>query len=544
METFQTWIRLHPDSTDDTMVTSVQARMHDPLWLLGRQWQFDELRHDAGATPVDVRIEGVVSPLTRLRGGAAEPAASGSATIGITRVPLEALAECESVPETQFDNLRLRTEAGQHLLRMLRGAGLGQDRIAFWVAQSPFPAPVPETDLDTRDWLALVTGKVPDGADLPRAIRQQLTPPAGTPPLPAAEATIVRAWLTWAAARFDRPGGGPSTWDPEHMEYAFATGGMRANGEAVLVAPEYLEGRLEWYDFDEGTGTLGTTGTATPRRAFRIPAPLDFAGMPNPRFWTFEDPAVRFDTLEMLSNPDASPSPATLMVLDFALSYSDDWFLIPLKLDAWTIFDAVTVAITDVFGDVTTAQPPDGRWNMFRLESSSAPSKLSRLFLNASPAEAIDGPALEDVHFLRDEVANVAWAVERVTPHPLGVGRDTPDMASTPNVPTPPGLTWTMTPPPPPGNWFPLLPIVAGRLVLGAPWSARSQKPAGRLLADLRAPRRLHQEEVPPEGVQVVRRWQSARALDGSLHFWIGRSKTPRQTDIAPAVRFDIVDWT
>jgi hypothetical protein len=543
METFQTWIRLHPESTDDTMVTSVQARMHDPLWLLGRQWQFDDLRHDAGATPIDVRVEGVVSPLTRLRAGSAEPTAAGSASIATTRVPLETLVECEPVPETQLDNLRLRTEAGMHLLRMLRAAGIEQNRIAFWVNQSPFAGPGPDADEDTRNWLALVSGKVPDGADLPRAIRQQLTPPAGTPPLTPAEATVVRAWLAWSAARFDRPGGA-STWDPEHMEYAFATSGMRSNGEAVLVAPEYLEGRLEWYDFDEGNGTLGTTGTATPQRAFRIPAPLDFAGMPNPRFWTFEDPSVRFDALEVLANPDVAPSPATLMVLDFTLSYSDDWFLIPLKLDAWTIFDAVTVAITDVFGDVTVAQPPDGRWNLFRLESSTAPSNLSRLFLNASPAESLDGPPLEEVHFLRDEVANVAWAVERVTPHPLGCGRDTPETASTPNVPTPPGLTWTMTPPPPPGNWFPLLPLVVGRLALGTLWSARNQKPAGRVLADLRAPRRLHQEEVPPEGAQVARRWQSARALDGSLHFWIGRSKTPRKTDIAPAVRFDVVDWS
>ena len=49
---------------------------------------------------------------------------------------------------------------------------------------------------------------------------------------------------------------------------------------------------------------------------------------------------------------------------------------------------------------------------------------------------------------------------------------------------------------------------------------------------------------VPPEGAQVVRRWQSARAIDGSLRFWIGRSKTPRRTDIAPAIRFDVVKWT
>ena len=141
------------------------------------------------------------------------------------------------------------------------------------------------------------------------------------------------------------------------------------------------------------------------------------------------------------------------MVLDFAMSYSDDWFLVPITLDAWSLFDATAVAVTDVFGDVTMAGHP-------------------------------------------------------------------------------------------PGNWFPLLPIEVGRLALGALWSSRTQRPSGRLLEELRAARRpLHQEEVPPEGAQVTRRWQSARAIDGSLHFWIGRSKTPRLTDTAPAVRFDVVGY-
>jgi hypothetical protein len=176
-----------------------------------------------------------------------------------------------------------------------------------------------------------------------------------TPPIDAGEAQILRAWLAWAGSRFDQPAGGPSTWDPEHVEYAFAAAGMGATSEAVLVAPEYVEGRLEWYDFEHDAGSLGATGTATPRRSFRIPAPLDFAGMPNPRFWTFEDPGVRFDQLEMLTKADAPPSPATLMVLDFALSYSDDWFLVPIALDAWTIFEITAVAITDVFGATPAA---------------------------------------------------------------------------------------------------------------------------------------------------------------------------------------------
>jgi hypothetical protein len=540
METYPTWIRLHPESTDDTLVTSVQARMHDPLWLLARQWQFGELRHDGGATPITVRVEGTTSPLTRLGGGVDPASTTAAVSIKTTKIPPETLVERESVSEVGLDNLRLRTEAGLHLLRMLHGAGL-DGRMSFWISQSPFVPPSTEIDDDTRDWFAMVDGRVPDGAALPSAIRARLAAGA-IPPIETGEANVLRAWLTWAAARFDQAAGGPSTWDPEHVEYAFAAAGMGATGEAVLVAPEYVEGRLEWYDFEHGSGALGATGTATPKRSFRIPAPLDFAGMPNPRFWTFEDPGLRFDQLELLTNPDAPPSPATLMVLDFALSYSDDWFLVPIALDAWTIYDATTVAITDVFGDTTLAHPPEGRWNMFRLDKQGA-SDLSSLFLAAVPADANEGPALEDVHFLADEVANVAWAVERVTPHPLGYGLEAPPQPVTPDVATPSGLTWTLTPPSPPGNWFPLLPMTIGRLALGTLWNARNLKPAGRVLTDLRSPRQLHQEEVPPEGAQIVRRWQSARAIDGSLHFWIGRSKTPRRTDIAPAIRFDAVEW-
>ena len=190
----------------------------------------------------------------------------------------------------------------------------------------------------------------------------------------------------------------------------------------LLTAPEYTEGRLEWYHFEQlqASGTLGVTGQPTVHRAFRVPAPLDFAGMPNPRFWTFEDRSVQFDLIDVLSNPDVEPSPATMMVLDFALSYSDDWFLLPIALDAWSLFDATAVAVTDVFGDVTVAKPPGGRWNLFRLDSSGTRFTLSNLFVAAGPAEAIDGPPLEEVHFLADEVANVAWGVERLVPHATG----------------------------------------------------------------------------------------------------------------------------
>jgi len=544
METFPTWIRLHPASVDETLAMSVQARIHDPLWLLGRQWQFGELRHDGGATPVDVRVEGTTAPLARMRGGGADVTTGRSSAITPTGTPLEALVEREAVHEDGLEQLRLRAEAGLHLLRMLRAASLPDARVAFWLNEGAFVLPADAVfDGEGREWWEMVEGRIPDGGRLPAAIRARLATGA-TPVIDPPEATVLRAWQSWAGDRFEQPASGPSTWSPEHMEYACSVAGLGASGEVLLTVPEYTEGRLEWYHFEQGSGTLGVTGQPTVRKAFRIPAPLDFAGMPNPRFWTFEDRSVQFDLIDVLSNPNVDPSPATLMVLDFALSYSDDWFLLPMALDAWSLFDATAVALTDVFGDVTVAGHPDGRWNLFRLDAGGTPAALSNLFVAAGPAESLDGPPLEEVHFLADEVANVAWGVERLVPHVTGHAVDASGPPALPAAPTPTGLVWTLAPPPPPGNWFPLLPATIGRLALGALWSARTQRPAGQVLDELRASRQpLHQSEVPPEGAQVSRRWQSARAIDGTLHFWIGRSKTPRLSDTAPAVRFDVVEY-
>ena len=542
MEIYPTWIRLHPDSLDETMATTVQARIHDPLWMLGRQWQLGELRHDAGATPIDVRVDGMTSPISKMRGGPASATTGAVVTIKAKNAPLETLVEREAVSEVGIGGLRLRTEAGLHLLRLLRAAGLNAEAQA-WTARCPFVLPANIVlDAETRAWWDLVDGRVPDGVKLRSTIPNAIAATA-VPVIPAPEAAVLRAWLSWHSARFQTPSG-PATWDPEHMEYSFAVSAIGNGREVMLAAPEYLDGTLEWYDFEEVGGTLGATGTPTQRTVYRIPAPLDFAGMPNPRFWTFEDPSMRFDALDLLSRPDAQPSPATLMVLDFALSYSDDWFLVPIALDAWTIFEPSAITITDVFGDATTATHPDGRWNMFRLESSNNRFGLANVFLAAAPAEANEGPPLEEVHFLRDEVANVAWAVERLVPNPLLRGIEPPVPSPTQAAAAQSGLVWTLAPPSPPRNWFPLMPTDVGRLALGVLWSARDAKPTGTLLTELRTTkRRLHQEEVPNEGAQVVRRWQSARGIDGSLHFWIGRSKTPRRTDIAPALRFDLVEW-
>ena len=57
VETYPIWIRLHPQSVDDTLAVSVQARIHDPLWLLGRQWQLGEFEGEDAGTPLTVKLK-------------------------------------------------------------------------------------------------------------------------------------------------------------------------------------------------------------------------------------------------------------------------------------------------------------------------------------------------------------------------------------------------------------------------------------------------------------------------------------------------------
>lgn len=228
----------------------------------------------------------------------------------------------------------------------------------------------------------------------------------------------------------------------------------------------------------------------------------------------------------------------------FALSYSDDWFLVPMALDAWTIFEATTVAVTDVFGDVTIANPPDGRWNLFRLDTTASPPGLTRIYLAAEPAQAMEGPALEEMHLLADEVANVAWAIERVVPQPLGRGRTSRNRRQPLARPRRRGSSGRRRRPPRPETGFRSCPPPSAGSRLGC--CGRSETSARQDDCSVNCvPRvsRCTRRKCRSKARRFHAGWQSARAIDGSLHFWIGRSKTPRRSDIAPALRFDVVEY-
>jgi hypothetical protein len=205
----------------------------------------------------------------------------------------------------------------------------------------------------------------------------------------------------------------------------------------------------------------------------------------------------------------------------------------------------------------------DQRWTMFSTPEQRAPHALSDSFLlpsNAGPASQ-RGLVIEEVLFLRDEMANMAWAVEMTTENEIGkpwLGHDR-DLAihanhAPPETPdsAPPSLRYRIQTRVP-ENWIPLLPVVIdptrgditlerGAMLTDTP-NPTPIIPNGRVLAPSTLngqPYRIREEEIPREGLKVSRVICRTRGTDGSTHLWVARRKQIGRGEGSSGLRFDV----
>jgi hypothetical protein len=181
---------------------------------------------------------------------------------------------------------------------------------------------------------------------------------------------------------------------------------------------------------------------------------------------------------------------------------------------------------------------------------------ISNLFFLPPTVRALEGPVLEEVMLLRDELANLGWAIERRLESPLEVGLETvkdvaelaPALAAPRDVPAYRLATRV------PKHWVPLLPVRVSatsaevRLARGAvldlqgiPHVVSAQArildvgdPAGRLL--------IREEEVPREGLVVRRNYQAARWYDGRLFVWAGNRASVGRGEASSGLAFDALE--
>jgi len=211
---------------------------------------------------------------------------------------------------------------------------------------------------------------------------------------------------------------------------------------------------------------------------------------------------------------------------------------------------------------------PDANWSMYQLAHIRRPGNeplmkpASNLFyLPPVLSRSLQSPPVEDVLFMRDEMANVAWAIERSLESPVEqpvprTDTTTPADSAADTGGAAPGdatlprylLSTTV-----PKHWIPLLPVqlreppdrVVSRLRRGAvlqpDGSQQINKAEGRILN--KDPRLLmFDEEVPREGVHVARHYQLARWTDGSTWAWMALRKTVGRGEGSSGLRFDSVN--
>jgi hypothetical protein len=532
------WFRIEPQSDDPSPGPdrALQARIYDPAWLLGRQWQLGELTGEDAASPAWVRLRLASTPINRIEiGGVARDV--GPAEL------VEPLVEGEADAASDWP---AAVQAGQHFLAALELADLGVLAPAF---RDAYPLPVPgggsprarilrRRGLDGVALAAAARG--PDGAArLPD--RPQLTAHQDD------VLDVLRAWLAWYPA----PEPGAAAWVPERLEYTFKLGapdpsGTSGAGELVLTAPTYQGGRLDWTDLrlDPDAPGLGAAGTPAERTHSGLPTRVTYPGMPANRWWEFEDAEVSFGHIEAEGG-----DLARLLLVEFATVYGNDWFVAPCDVDLGTVLAMTALVVTDTFGQATLVTPAEQpNWSMFRL--TGAPPGM--LVLPAVAGAGLEGVPVEEVLLARDEAANLAWAIERTVTGSAGervdrheVWRDRvaalvpADLSGLPED----AVSYQLANDPP-EHWTPLVPrsdglrsirLERGEVVHG---DGTVYPPLGRLLEPGR-PLALFEEELPRSGLRVIRSWQLARQSDGRTRLWLGRRSRPGRGESRSGLAFD-----
>jgi hypothetical protein len=574
------------------MRASLSARVFDPLWLMARQWQVGEFQGEDAGMPVLARVRAQTTLLSRCHLGELPPnTMTKAAAYDPQRMPLEVMVERQRLRAANSGDvrmLRLSVEAALHFLLMLEQQPLSKAYRSAFIARFALQAPDPQlldaADEATARFVNTMVGRAPDARRIAEALRTdgatQLAADAALQIAVGDRAEVEQTaerWLAWYDDLFSEPATeSDDAWIPPRMEYALTVAGRLSEDpfdERPLTASEFHDGHLDWSSFDLNFEV--NVGTDQDRKFSSItettvPAPVVFRGAPAARYWELEDAAIEYGLM-----PVGPTDLAQLLMIEYASSYGNDWFVVPLTLPIGSLTSVSSFVVTDSFGVRSLLRPigdrtlPAPNWSMYQLAHLWRPGGDAILkpasnlfFLPPALGRSLQSPAVEDVLFMRDEMANVAWAIERSleTPVEQSVPRTdttTPrqDSASDTGAPPPragllPRYLLSSTVP---SHWIPLLPVqlaqppdkIISRLKRGAvlqpDGSQQIHSARGRILnkdADLL----MFDEEVPREGIHVARHYQLARWIDGSTWVWMALHKEVGRGEGSSGLRFDSVD--
>jgi hypothetical protein len=473
--------RLETQPTSIGMMTGLKAPLADPLWMLSRQWQFNEFQGEDAGTPLRIKFAVSGTAVDAFRSGADAQQLAWQPLDG-RGAPIETRVEAEPAWRT---HPRLRGEAGLHALRMAGPALRAALLAAYPLSLDPPTDPV--ADQAGLLWSTLFDRRTIDAVALADDLAPLIDAAGALTALPAtlvladvdAAKTVLGPWFAWFRALLYEGDEVNTSWQRNRMEYAFA---LKA-GDLALKADEYTDGHLDWDDFRLGAlvpnARLFQQSFAV---ATRHPSPVIYPGMPADRYWEFEDGNVNF------AGAEAGVTDLIRMsVTEFALTFGNDWFVVPVRLPVGWLYQVAAFEITDSFGIVAQAAPianPNGtRWTLYEL--SADPNLRGRVQHTMLLPDSVDGiqegAVLEETLLARDEMANLAWAIEKqvqgVSGEPLDRDLEAKSLAFQQQIhfdtaPASPQVVYRLATPVP-ANWTPLLPVRDPALNLNDPLNIR-----------------------------------------------------------------------
>ena len=594
------WNRLEGRPRSDDLTRPLRAELRDPAWMLARQWQFGEFDGEDAGTPIQAKMVAAASPLKQIRLGqdGAPQAYDGTK-------PVEFLVERHPVEPS----LSMGIYIGRHWLGQLAAEfGAADPILASFQQQYAVKSPASGAkDLDSlkinsnrpeRLLRKALSNKSLDGAAVLKTIRDAAAAGDVSSKLFVAQGVAIEdarlaaidnlaaALLAWFNGLFGDAVA--SSWIPPRLEYGFSMSAPEADGsESRLIADKFPGGHLEWYSFDrlavQGDPAADPPPPSDPPKSF-VPTPISFFGAPAVRWWEFEDGRVGFG-LTTASKTDL----AKVLLAEFGLVFSSDWFILPYRANVGSLIDVKGIVVTDNFGFNTLVEPVAkrhremglaGNWSMWTLALRDQPGQVdARLFLAPAFEPALESKPLDEVLFLRDEMANLVWGVETVIPDELGGGRDARLAAKQLTK----AVMDAFAPPQPldaaeladvlvryqlmgsvPENWIPFVAVkladqpVAADLLQGAMPRDPAVEPAlgadgtpvlennvvlprGSILArdPVTKPNLIHEEEIMRDGVVVQRTFRRARWTGGGAFTWTALKKRTGRGEGSSGLAFD-----
>lgn len=593
------WSRLEGRPRADNFERALKAEVRDALWMLTKQWQMGEFEGEDAGSPVVAKVCTSIAEVNKYK------ADDQSVQAFDKEVPFEAKVEQRTLPFSTLEqniSLDVRLILGRRWMQLLDKIGMLGASKQFFLKHYGIRKPDPKKEEDAgicahpEVWqqFAAVAGRMMDGvqflSDLrspPKYYDQPDFPvPGNHQPFKDAE----EIFKGWYRDLFYQPSDPINdAWEPARLEYQFSISANTESGEKVMHAEEYYQGHLDWYnvDVDTQTESLGqlpdNPAPSVPKKITQslIPSPIMFEGMPNTRWWAFEDSKTNFSYIK----PDTTDL-SKLLMIEFGLVYANDWYLIPYRLPVAALTKIKGLSLTNSFGEnfwIEAAGKGDDndwmRWNMFSIKVDSvkpAPADTDLLLL-PTVAKIQEGKPVEEVVFIRDELANMVWGIETIIPLPSGWSKSGFEAAGEYH-----GLLQKLitdkfgeaeAPSPAkdgdeeakirydimnaiPENWIPFIPAhvkdsnrevqlqraAMPRILEGNPDKPDKIRPRTALLqvglAD-KLPYFIHEEEVPRSGIRVEQSFQRTRWNNGKVFVWFGVRKTTGRGGGSSGLGFD-----